>query len=296
LKEQERHQERHKDGPDYEIVTATVENPFLAAQPSREVFLNNEAQSRQREARNFQFQGDHTAPVSLRSGRIMARRGLNELDEYGAEIQKDDNEGVDHGIASVVEDIPSYVSGHLDSQASAATELVPLAAPPSYHLVRTAFYSQVISSIIRQTAERDVSPASSETESVLGLTSLLTGTVERGEGNSCLLIGARGSGKTRVSPCISRSDSQAMRRALSIVNDKVNIQNKPVVVRLSGLIHVTDRLAIREMGRQINEAEGQTIAGEEEEEDEAEVRSNVCIAIDSRTLHLLPSHRTSSLS
>ena len=33
------------------------------------------------------------------------------------------------------------------------------------------------------------------------LTALLTGTLERGEGNSCLLIGPRGSGKSRVSVC-----------------------------------------------------------------------------------------------
>lgn len=41
------------------------------------------------------------------------------------------------------------------------------------------------------------------------LTDLLKGTVVRGEGNSCLLLGPRGSGKTRVSfslfvlPCVS---------------------------------------------------------------------------------------------
>ena len=33
------------------------------------------------------------------------------------------------------------------------------------------------------------------------LKALLTGTLERGEGNSCLLIGPRGSGKSRVSVC-----------------------------------------------------------------------------------------------
>lgn len=34
------------------------------------------------------------------------------------------------------------------------------------------------------------------------LKALLTGTLERGEGNSCLLIGPRGSGKSRVSVCL----------------------------------------------------------------------------------------------
>jgi hypothetical protein len=43
------------------------------------------------------------------------------------------------------------------------------------------------------------SEPSTNTVAYQQLTSLLTGTVERGEGNSCLLIGPRGSGKTQVS-------------------------------------------------------------------------------------------------
>jgi origin recognition complex subunit 4 len=42
------------------------------------------------------------------------------------------------------------------------------------------------------------------------------------------------------------------------------------VVRLSGLAQTNDRLAIREMGRQIAEAEGKKLAAEEDEEESGE--------------------------
>ena len=45
------------------------------------------------------------------------------------------------------------------------------------------------------------SPPSANAVTLEELKALLTGTVERGEGNSCLLIGPRGSGKSRVRVC-----------------------------------------------------------------------------------------------
>ncbi|EGO27556.1 hypothetical protein SERLADRAFT_367118 [Serpula lacrymans var. lacrymans S7.9] len=56
------------------------------------------------------------------------------------------------------------------------------------------------------------------------LQDLLTGTITRGEGNSCLLLGPRGSGKT----------------------------SEPIVIRLSGWVQHTDRLALREVARQLS--------------------------------------------
>ena len=47
---------------------------------------------------------------------------------------------------------------------------------------------------------------SANTVALEELTALLTGTLERGEGNSCLLIGPRGSGKSRVSVCFPDID------------------------------------------------------------------------------------------
>ncbi|KAF5370134.1 hypothetical protein D9758_001020 [Tetrapyrgos nigripes] len=65
---------------------------------------------------------------------------------------------------------------------------------------------------------------------------LLKGTTERGEGNSCLLLGPRASGKTKViEQCISE------------------LSQEPIVVHLSGWIHHNDRLAMREIAYQLNQ-------------------------------------------
>lgn len=56
---------------------------------------------------------------------------------------------------------------------------------------------------------------------------------------------------------------QAVNRALNCLSS--SSKNSPIVVRLSGLVQTNDRLAIREMGRQIAHAEGRR--GEEADED-----------------------------
>jgi origin recognition complex subunit 4 len=45
-------------------------------------------------------------------------------------------------------------------------------------------------------------------------------------------------------------------------------KNAPIIVRLSGHTQTNDRLAIREMGRQIAEAEGRKAVEGEEDKDE----------------------------
>jgi origin recognition complex subunit 4 len=57
-----------------------------------------------------------------------------------------------------------------------------------------------------------------------------------------------------------------MARALDLMPK--NVKTSPIVVRLSGLVQTNDRLAIRELGRQIIEAEG-GVATLDEEDDEA---------------------------
>ncbi|KLO14955.1 hypothetical protein SCHPADRAFT_902813 [Schizopora paradoxa] len=71
------------------------------------------------------------------------------------------------------------------------------------------------------------------------LTDLMRGTVERGEGNSCLVLGPAGSGKTRI-----------FEKAVS------NFSGKSVVIRLSGFVQHNDRLAMREIARQVVEQTG----------------------------------------
>ncbi|KDQ64531.1 hypothetical protein JAAARDRAFT_116424 [Jaapia argillacea MUCL 33604] len=67
------------------------------------------------------------------------------------------------------------------------------------------------------------------------LRDLLKGTVDRGEGNSCFLIGPKGSGKTRI-----------VENAISA------LPKPPIVIRLSGHVQTTDRLALREIARQLS--------------------------------------------
>ncbi|KAJ7179110.1 origin recognition complex subunit 4 C-terminus-domain-containing protein [Mycena filopes] len=70
---------------------------------------------------------------------------------------------------------------------------------------------------------------------------LLTGTVVRGEGNSCLLLGPRGSGKTRIlNQCISE------------------LSEPPIVLRLSGWSQQSDRLAMREIAYQLSQQTGKS--------------------------------------
>ncbi|KAJ3741091.1 origin recognition complex subunit 4 C-terminus-domain-containing protein [Lentinula detonsa] len=81
----------------------------------------------------------------------------------------------------------------------------------------------------------DDSEYSTNEIAVKQLNGLLDGTVTRGEGNSCLLLGPRGSGKTQaIELCIS------------------NLKETPIVVRLSGLVQTNDRLAMREISRQLS--------------------------------------------
>ncbi|RDB22882.1 Origin recognition complex subunit 4 [Hypsizygus marmoreus] len=72
------------------------------------------------------------------------------------------------------------------------------------------------------------------------LESILAGSVTRGEGNSCLLLGPRGSGKTRL-----------VERSLSNLSEK-----NPIILRLSGWTQHTDRLAMREIARQLGQQTG----------------------------------------
>ncbi|KAJ3576191.1 hypothetical protein NP233_g584 [Leucocoprinus birnbaumii] len=81
------------------------------------------------------------------------------------------------------------------------------------------------------------------------LQDLLQGTVTRSEGNSCLLLGPRGSGKSMV-----------LEQCLTALSDP------PIVIRLSGWIHHTDRLAMREIAYQLGQQTGKSFLQEDEEE------------------------------
>ncbi|KAK1699902.1 origin recognition complex subunit 4 [Colletotrichum godetiae] len=82
---------------------------------------------------------------------------------------------------------------------------------------------------------------------------LVEQTVLAGEGNSMLVIGARGCGKTTL---------------IESIVDDLSLQHKKEfhVVRLNGFIHTDDKLALKEIWRQLGK--------EMEAEDEANARSN----------------------
>ncbi|KIP05797.1 hypothetical protein PHLGIDRAFT_73697 [Phlebiopsis gigantea 11061_1 CR5-6] len=95
----------------------------------------------------------------------------------------------------------------------------------------------------------DNTEPSANTAAFNQLRGLLTGTVERGEGNSCMVIGPKGSGKT-----------QLVERAIS------TLPEAPIVIRLSGFAQTNDRLAIREIAWQLAEQTGQSLLPPEQDE------------------------------
>ncbi|KAH0840150.1 hypothetical protein J3R83DRAFT_1131 [Lanmaoa asiatica] len=81
------------------------------------------------------------------------------------------------------------------------------------------------------------------------LHSLLYGTTTRGEGNSCLLLGPRGSGKTSLTE-----------RAIK------DLPEEPIVLRLSGHTQHNDRLALREIARQLSQQTGKSFLRDPDED------------------------------
>ncbi|KAI0770766.1 origin recognition complex subunit 4 C-terminus-domain-containing protein [Irpex lacteus] len=103
------------------------------------------------------------------------------------------------------------------------------------------------------------------------LTSLLKGTVERGEGNSCLLIGPRGSGKTQI-----------LETAISA------LPAEPIVIRLSGHVQHNDRLAMREIARQLAEQTGNTLLSTAEDDTDSSSDENPFLGPSSAPISLPP--------
>ncbi|KAF7306815.1 AAA domain-containing protein [Mycena indigotica] len=104
------------------------------------------------------------------------------------------------------------------------------------------------------------------------LSDLLSGTVERGEGNSCMLVGPRGSGKTSiVDQCIAKLSEQ------------------PIVLRLCGWTQQTDKLAIREIAYQLGHQTGKSFLVPDENqgvEENHEAPSGMSALITAPAAHL----------
>lgn len=194
---------------DEKDVSKNTASPTTAA-ITRETFLANEALKRQREARNFKYKGDANAPRQTRSGRVVREANTEEVDEFGEmgmeppyeaaeEEEEEEIEVIEYPTKEVeIEGSAIAIQHELDGMAELEEETRPTVAPLS------PFARQHISSILSTITSQSIAsdPGSfrdeDQNEALQGLLKLLQGTVERGEGNSALVTGPRGVGKTRV--------------------------------------------------------------------------------------------------
>ncbi|ODN77966.1 hypothetical protein L202_05059 [Cryptococcus amylolentus CBS 6039] len=232
---------------------------------TRERFLQNEKQRKLREARNYQFTGDSNAPRTTRSGRAIrdTRDEVmdveeEELDEYGGKPQDEEPLAPDAPLipefelstAPLVPTSPPLALSPAPEPENTTGQPLPDDAEPVLKTILNTLNSRGITRDPPSFLDED------KNEALQGIYNLIKGTVDRGEGNSALVVGPRGSGKTRT-----------VARALSLLPSSA-ARTAPIIVRLSGLAQTTDRLAIREMGRQIAEAEGRVMEEEAVDEDE----------------------------
>ncbi|KAH7914328.1 origin recognition complex subunit 4 C-terminus-domain-containing protein [Hygrophoropsis aurantiaca] len=111
------------------------------------------------------------------------------------------------------------------------------------------------------------------------LRNLLTGTVDRGEGNSCLLLGPRGSGKT-----------QLVEQAIAA------IPHRPIILRLSGYAQHNDRLALREIARQLHHQTGKSFLIEDANSEKLDEDDNPFLDTGSSISLPPPSHLPALIS
>lgn len=206
----------------------------LTSAQSRDAFLRNERWQRDKEARNFNFEGDVNEGRRLRSGKAVASTGTSDIGDDEDEGTVEDQDEADesgyggegkHGQADPTGEADAvfvadndYLS-HLtydadmpvETQKSALADASVQERPiledgePSSPML-TPFAKRVLRTVISNLAGCDsystsgpMTPEEEKDDSLRHLVNLLTGTVDRGEGNSCLVLGAKGSGKTRVS-------------------------------------------------------------------------------------------------
>ncbi|KAJ9120234.1 hypothetical protein QFC22_003134 [Naganishia vaughanmartiniae] len=237
--------------------TSTTSAAFdLTSEQSREVFLRNERWQRDKEARNFNFEGDVNEVRRLRSGRAVAASEVEEsvvddTEEEGDDDVVEEDEEEDDPMLDVEEKQrrremkgkgkakagdPFEPDNDYLSQLTYDTSM-PIEAqkstlinsndplgneptlPHDHNLARhttslSPFAEKVLKTVIGNLAcsttaahTNGLSPGpggeEEKNEVLMQLVNLLTGTVERGEGNSCLVLGAKGSGKTRVGCCLA---------------------------------------------------------------------------------------------
>ncbi|KAH7887714.1 origin recognition complex subunit 4 C-terminus-domain-containing protein [Phlebopus sp. FC_14] len=136
----------------------------------------------------------------------------------------------------------SQPAGHETSKAAQIAPQPHISLPPALpaHLVPCLRLQQrvILSELQSPSDVSDAGEGKGPPTNAIALAllqDLLSGSVDRGEGNSCLLVGPRGSGKTTL-----------VERAIK------SIHVKPIVLRLSGYAQHNDRLALREVTLQLS--------------------------------------------
>jgi origin recognition complex subunit 4 len=184
------------------------DNFKLDDEHSRAKFLHNERRRKANQARNFVYTGDATEKRRLRNGKAVQEEEESVPDDMPADDERIlyqeagfqvDGDGIDSNMD--VEMDYTYIPETM------VLPEIPLSAPSSIHkastlstYARTAL-NEILTRISAPTS-RNPPPFATEgpeNEALTNLVNLLRGTVERGEGNSCLVVGSKGSGKTRVS-------------------------------------------------------------------------------------------------
>lgn len=174
---------------------------------SRETFLANEALRRQREARNFLYKGDSNAPRLTRSGKVVGDVNDNQdtadMDEYGDIVRDGDATAMDLDEAEsqgMIEEEERLFPTRQDAFSPEAAEEASKAVQPLLPAARPHIID-ILSTLTSQRVHNGIQGNEEEkNDAMQSLLKLLQGTVDRGEGNSALITGARGVGKTRVCP------------------------------------------------------------------------------------------------
>jgi origin recognition complex subunit 4 len=215
--------------------TRTVGTAFdLTSEQSREAFLRNERWQRDKEARNFNFEGDVHEGRRLRSGKAVVvdteesgEDGDDGEEDAGDESLDEDERrkravstttGEKEQEIAVFEADNDYLSQlTYDTTMPVETQKSSLNLPHFTSATATVSHDQPSSSALTPLARKvlrtvisnlagcetytpatPMQPEEEKNEALVQLVNLLKGTVERGEGNSCLILGAKGSGKTKV--------------------------------------------------------------------------------------------------
>ncbi|KAG6836517.1 hypothetical protein H0H93_007194 [Arthromyces matolae] len=176
-------------------------------------------------------------------------------------------------LDSVLTESPAPEFRHLSvPQTPTSLPIIPNALPIHFHSYLDAQKKAILQAlqqppeVISENKEDEM--LSTNRVSAEQLTGLLSGTIHRGEGNSCLVLGPRGSGKSRASPFL-----QLVQQCI----DDFSTSN-PIVLRLSGWTQHSDRLAMREIAYQLRQQVDTLVlpqgadalnADEAEEDDEA---------------------------